>query len=212
MARPRIFLNYRREDTRGYAGRLYDRLSNRFDEDQIFRDVDAIPPGIDFLEHIDGVVGQCDLMLVLIGESWVSVKDARGRRRLDDPNDFVGIEIAAALERNIPVIPVLIQGAKMPTEAELPEHLQGLARRNAVEMSDSHWNYDWERLTRGIDQLVSRPWARDRSARPGNGAGEPAQAASERPPVPTSADATAESPGTRRPLGRPVMVALLVAP
>jgi hypothetical protein len=212
VARPRIFLNYRREDTRGYAGRLYDRLSNRFGEDQIFRDIDAIPPGIDFLEHIDGVVGQCDLMLVLIGESWVSVKDARGRRRLDDPHDFVGLEIAAALERNIPVIPVLIQGARMPTEEDLPDQMQGLARRNAVEMSDSHWNYDWERLTRGIDQLISRPSSRDRSERPGNGAGQPAQAASEPPAAPTSPDATAERPGARRPMGRPLTVALAVVP
>jgi TIR domain len=212
VPRPRIFLNYRREDTRGYAGRLYDRLSNRFGEDQIFRDVDAIPPGIDFLEHIDGVVDQCDLMLVLIGESWVSVKDARGRRRLEDPHDFVGLEITAALERNIPVIPVLIQGARMPTEEDLPERMQGLARRNAVEMSDSHWNYDWERLTRGIDQLISRPSPRDRAERPGNGADQPAQAASEPPAVSTSADATAERPATRRPMSLTLMVALVVVP
>jgi TIR domain len=212
VAGPKIFLNYRREDTRGYAGRLYDRLSNRFGEEQIFRDVDAIPPGIDFLEHIDGVVDQCDLMLVLIGESWTSIKDAQGKRRLYDPHDFVSIEIAAALEKNIPVIPVLIQGARMPSKEDLPEHIQSLARRNAVEMSDSHWNYDWERLTRGIDQLTSRPVSRDRPARPGNGAGQPAQAVSERPPGPARADAPSERGGARRPLGRRVKVALLVIP
>jgi hypothetical protein len=93
-------------------------------------------------------VNDCDLMLVLIGESWISVKDARGRRRLDDPHDFVGVEIAAVLERDIPVIPVLIQGATMPTQADLPARMQGLARRNALEMSDSHWNDDWEMQAR----------------------------------------------------------------
>jgi TIR domain len=210
--RPRIFLNYRREDTRGYAGRLYDRLSNRFGEEQIFRDIDAIPPGVDFLEHIDRVVDECDLMLVLIGESWIAVKDAQGRRRLDDPHDFVVVEIAAALERGIPVIPVLIQGAKMPTQADLPAHLQGLARRNALEMGDSHWNDDWEQLTRGIDRLMSRPLPRDRSERPGSAADQPAQEVSEPPAVPTAADATAERPGARRPMGRPLTVALMVVP
>jgi TIR domain len=212
VRRPRIFLNYRREDTRGYAGRLYDRLSNRFGEDQIFRDIDAIPPGVDFLEHIDEVVNECDLMLVLIGESWISVKDARGRRRLDDPHDFVSVEIVAALERDIPVIPVLIQGARMPTQADLPARMQGLARRNALEMSDSHWNDDWDQLTRGIDRLLSRPSPRDRSERPGNGADQPAQGASEPPAVPTTADATVERPGARRSMSRPLTIALVVVP
>ena len=90
MATPRIFLNYRREDTRGYAGRLYDRLSSRFGKEHVFRDVDAIPPGIDYLEYVDRVVEQCDVMLVLVGETWISVKDARGNRRLDDPRDLPG--------------------------------------------------------------------------------------------------------------------------
>jgi TIR domain len=150
VARSRIFLNYRREDTRGYAGRLYDRLSSHFSEEQIFRDIDAIPAGLDYLDYVERVVGQCDMMLVLIGETWISIKDAQGRRRLDNPRDLVRLEIAAALERNIPVIPVLIQGASMPVEEDLPGQIQGLARRNALEMSDSHWNYDWERLTPGL--------------------------------------------------------------
>jgi hypothetical protein len=157
VARSRIFLNYRREDTRGYAGRLYDRLSSHFSEEQIFRDIDAIPAGLDYLDYVERVVGQCDMMLVLIGETWISIKDAQGRRRLDNPRDLVRLEIAAALERNIPVIPVLIQGASMPVEEDLPGQIQGLARRNALEMSDSHWNYDWERLTRALDQLAERP-------------------------------------------------------
>lgn len=206
LVRPQIFLNYRREDTRGYAGRLYDRLSSHFSEEQIFRDVDAIPPGIDYLDHVDQVVGRCDLMLVLIGESWSSVKDARGRRRLDNPRDLVRLEIAAALERGIPVIPVLLQGASMPIEEELPEPLQGLARRNALEMSDSHWNYDWERLTRALDQLSepSPPLRKQPDDRERPPAPEPVAA-----PVPVLSDIPAARPaGSRWPIGRPVGIAL----
>jgi TIR domain len=209
VARPRIFLNYRREDTRGYAGRLYDRLSNRFGEDRIFRDVDAIPPGIDYLEYVDRVVGQCDVMLVLIGETWSSVKDARGRRRLDDPRDLVRLEIAAGLERNIPVIPVLMQGASMPIEEDLPDQIQSLARRNALEMSDRHWNYDWDRLTQALDQLT-RPTAPKRSYpkqpvdREGQVTPEPIETSD-----PTIVDIPVSGTGQhKRPIVRPVVVAL----
>lgn len=212
MARPRIFLNYRREDTRGYAGRLYDRLSSRFGEDRIFRDVDAIPPGIDYLEYVDRVVGQCDVMLVLIGDTWNSVKDARGRRRLDDPRDLVRLEIAAGLERNIPVIPVLMQGASMPIEEDLPDQIQGLARRNALEMSDRHWNYDWDRLTQALDQLTrptapKRPYPKQPVDRESQVTPAPIET-SDPPAVDISVSGTERH---KRPIGRPVMVALATA-
>lgn len=209
VATPRIFLNYRREDTRGYAGRLYDRLSSRFGKEHVFRDVDAIPPGIDYLEYVDRVVEQCDVMLVLVGETWISVKDARGNRRLDDPRDLVRLEIAAALERNIPVIPVLIQGAGMPTEEDLPDHIQSLARRNALEMSDSHWNYDWEQLTQAVDQLTSRPAPKARFKQPVNRDGQPTPEPTE--PFDTATGDVPVSATTRPrwPIGRPLGVALV---
>jgi hypothetical protein len=209
VTRPRIFLNYRREDTRGYAGRLYDRLSSRFGEDRIFRDVDAIPPGIDYLEYVDRVVGQCDVMLVLIGDTWNSVKDARGRRRLDHPHDLVRLEIAAGLERNIPVIPVLMQGASMPTQEDLPGEILGLARRNALEMSDRHWNYDWDRLTRALDQLTrptapKRPYRKQPVDREDQATPEPIENAH-----PTGVDISESGTGRqKRPISRPVVVAL----
>lgn len=211
MLKPRIFLNYRREDTRGYAGRLYDRLSDRFGEDQILRDVDAIPPGIDYVEHIDGLVRQCDVMLVLIGESWLSIKGPARRRRLDEAGDLVSLEIAAGLERNIPVIPVLIQGARMPTEDELPDRIQALARRNALEMTDSHWNHDWDRLRSAIEALTKQPSPRDHAEQPASDSGESVPdstkqgvAAGEKPP--------GEPSGTKRSMGRLPTIALAVIP
>ena len=182
MSNPRIFLNYRREDTRGYAGRLYDRLSHRFDEDQILRDVDAISPGIDYVEQIDQLVRQCDLMLVLIGGTWLSAQGPGGQRRLDEPGDLVSLEIATALERGIPVIPVLIQGARMPDEDELPDRIRTLARRNALEMSDSHWNHDYHRLTWAIEELTKRPLPGDHSEQPASPSGEQASPSGEGAP------------------------------
>lgn len=94
-----IFISYRREDSAAYAGRLYDRLSAHFGADQVFMDVDDIPPGADFASHIDAKVGSCDAMIVVIGKEWLSACNADGQLRLSDPNDFVGLEIALALQR-----------------------------------------------------------------------------------------------------------------
>jgi len=209
---PRIFLNYRREDTRGYAGRLYDRLSDRFGEDQILRDVDAIPPGIDYIDQIDRLVRQCDLMLVLIGETWLSMKGPGGRRRLDEPGDLVSLEIAAGLERNIPVIPVLFQGARMPTEDDLPDRVQALARRNALEMTDTHWNHDWDRLRWAIEELTKQPSPRDHSEQPASHSREGAADSTERRVVTRDEKPPAESSRTRRPMGRFSTMALAVIP
>jgi hypothetical protein len=212
VSNPRIFLNYRREDTRGYAGRLYDRLSHRFGEDQILRDVDAIPPGIDYVEQIDQLVRQCDLMLVLIGETWLSVQGAGGRRRLHEPGDLVSLEIAAGLERRIPVIPVLIQGARMPDEDELPDRIRALARRNALEMSDSHWNHDYQRLTWAIEELTKRPLPGDRSEQPASPSSEGAPDSSDQGVVTTDKEPTTEPSRSKRPMGRLATVALAVIP
>jgi hypothetical protein len=136
----RIFLSYRRDDSGGYAGRLYDRLSQHFGRAHLFMDVDTIPPGLDFVETIQDAiqdaVGSCDVLLAVIGRQWLTSTDHQGQRRLDNPEDFVYLEILTALERRIPVIPVLVGGASMPRPAELPDVLQPLARRQALLVGD----------------------------------------------------------------------------
>jgi len=146
-----IFISYRREDSAGHSGRLFDRLRERFGKDHVFMDVSAIEPGVDFVEAIDHAVGSCDALIVVIGRKWLTCTDAAGNRRLDDPKDFIRLETAAALRREIRVIPVLIQDAAMPTEKDLPEDLLKLARRQAIEISDGHWDSDTEAL---IETLV----------------------------------------------------------
>jgi hypothetical protein len=149
-----IFLNYRRDDSAGHAGRLFDRLSAAF-PGRVFMDIDTIDPGVDFAEAIGQAVGSCQVLLVVIGKDWLSATDASGHRRLDDPEDFVALEVAAALERNIRVIPVLVQGAAMPRSQDLPAKLAKLARRNAIELSDARWSYDVQRLIETIQEVLT---------------------------------------------------------
>ena len=122
----RIFISYRRADSAGYAGRIYDRLTAHFGEDAVFMDVDTIEAGVDFVEVLQNAVQSCDVLVALIGRGWLDIKDAAGKRRLDNPEDFVRIEIAAALSRDIRVIPVLVDGASMPRSTELPDNLKPL--------------------------------------------------------------------------------------
>jgi TIR domain-containing protein len=131
----RIFISYRREETAYPAGWLYDRLADRFGSDQVFKDVDSIQLGDDFVDVITRAVGACDVLLAVIGREWLTITDARGRRRLDNPNGFVRLEIEAALTRNVRVIPILVDGASMPDAAELPESLARLVRRQALELT-----------------------------------------------------------------------------
>ena len=128
----KIFLSYRRQDSAGVAGRIYDRLRAHFGKDAVFMDIDSIPFGADFREHIDAAVGQCDVVLAVIGTKWAG--ETNGHRRLDDPRDFVRIELESALHRNLPVIPILIDHARMPGEADLPPSLARLAFRNAIDV------------------------------------------------------------------------------
>jgi hypothetical protein len=123
----RVFISYRRQESSGLAGRLYDRLAARFGNDQVFMDVDTIALGVDFAEVIAQAVSTCQVLLAVIGPRWLTVTDEDGRRRLDDPDDLVRLEIAAALERDIRVIPILVEGAAMPRRQQLPEALAGLA-------------------------------------------------------------------------------------
>jgi hypothetical protein len=145
-----VFICYRREDTAGFAGRIYDRLKSSLGRESVFIDVDNIPAGRDFFEVLTERVGQCDALVALIGRNWLASADKDNRRRLDDPNDFVRIEIEAALARNVPVIPVLVDGAAVPQANDLPDTLKKLARRQGIEISHNRFDSDAERLTEAL--------------------------------------------------------------
>ena len=154
-ASSRVFISYRREETAYPAGWLYDRLDERFGDAQVFKDVDSIPLGDDFVAAITTAVGSCDVLLALIGDKWLTITDERGRRRLDDPHDFVRLEIEAALARNVRLIPVLVDGARMPRADELPDSLAGLVRRQALELSPSRFDSDTNRLARVLASTLA---------------------------------------------------------
>jgi hypothetical protein len=150
---PGIFISYRREDCPGHAGRIFDRLRSRFGSDVVFMDVTAIEAGVDFVEVLHKAVGSCDALLAIIGPQWLSASHD-GKRRLDDPNDFVRIEIAGALERNVRVLPVLVEGASIPPTEGLPSDLHALTRRQAIELRDARWDDDIERLLEGLEKFL----------------------------------------------------------
>jgi hypothetical protein len=149
-----VFISYRRSDSEGYAGRLYDRLSAHLGPGNVFMDVDTIEPGVDFAREIEAAVNSCDVLLAIIGPQWLTVKDRQGKLRLQDSQDYVRLEIAAALERGIRVIPTLIQGASMPHSSALPENLKPLARRNAIELSSTRFHTDVDKLIRAIERAI----------------------------------------------------------
>jgi hypothetical protein len=147
-AKDRIFINYRREDSAGFAGRLSDSLGAWFGPERVFRDVSGIDYGQDFERAIDDKLEESGAVVVVIGDRWVSVANSSGKRRLDDPGDYVLREISVALKNGVAVVPVLIGGASMPRPDDLPEPLKDLARRNAITVSDERWNFDVERLAK----------------------------------------------------------------
>ena len=155
--RLRIFISYRREDASDAAGRLYDRLEAEF-ADSVFMDVDNIPPGADFVEAIDRAVGDCDVLIAVIGKKWLSARDAaRRQRRLDIPEDFVRLELEAALRRpNILIAPFVLEGAQMPRSDQLPESLRPLVRRNAVFVTHTNWASDVASLIRALKREAER--------------------------------------------------------
>jgi hypothetical protein len=144
-----IFVSYRRKDTEGEASRLTEELRTALPDVPLFRDVEAISPGEDFVVALERALEECAVMLVLIGPIWLDVTDANGRRRLEDPHDWTRLEVATALRRGIRVIPVLCRGATLPTDADLPDDLDPLVRRQAVEVDNNRWRYD-------VDQLMDR--------------------------------------------------------
>jgi hypothetical protein len=157
----KIFINYRRDDSIGMAGRLHDRLVQTFGRDKLFMDVDHIPAGADFVAHLNNQVAECDVVLAIIGPNWLRAKDKAGQRRLHQPDDFVAIEIAAALARDTLVIPVLVDAARMPKESDLPDTLKPLARRQAVEVRHAHFGHDAEaliaRMRKALGQEAAGP-------------------------------------------------------
>src|SRR6478609_6884351 len=150
-----VFISYRREDTPYAAGRLGDRLSARFGK--VFMDIDNIDPGVDFTEVILQAVGECDVLVALIGDKWTSVVDRHGRRRLEDPDDWIVQEIRVALDRGIRVIPVLVDPARMPARKELPEILAPLANRQAVTLRHASFGADTEQLIAAIERALGPP-------------------------------------------------------
>jgi hypothetical protein len=151
-----IFLSYRREDSSAWAGRLSDRLSGHFPSNKIFMDVDAIEPGVDFVEAIEESVGSSEVLIAIIGKRWLISSDEGGGRRIDNPEDSVRLEIATALKRNIRVIPVLVDGAVMPHSKDLPNDLQLLRRRNALEVSHARFNADLGRLIAALERVFEK--------------------------------------------------------
>lgn len=152
-----IFLSYRRDDAEGEAGRLFDDLTAEFGTDKVFMDVAGIELGRDFRKVIDENVSSCGVLLAMIGKSWIDAKDEEGRRRLDAPLDFVRLETASALKRDIPVIPVLVQRGRMPRPEELPEDVRDLSFRNAVELTHARWDSDVQLLIKALRPHVGNP-------------------------------------------------------
>jgi hypothetical protein len=150
----RIFINYRRNDAPSAAGRLADDLGRHFGDDHVFMDVDTLDPGVDWEEAINNAVGACDVLIAVIGRDWLNVSDSRGRR-LDASEDYVRFEIEAALNRNVRVIPTLVEGADPPTAGDLPGTLAPLARRHAVELRETRWRSDVEELIRALERVRS---------------------------------------------------------
>ncbi len=155
-----IFISYRRKDTEGEASRLAEDLREGLDGVQIFRDVENIAPGEDFVVALERALADCAVMLVMIGPTWLETNDADGKRRLDDPADWTRLEIATGLKRDVRVIPVTCRGAELPAANVLPEDIVLLARRQAVEIDNNRWRYDVDHL---IDRLVQIPGMRKKA-------------------------------------------------
>jgi hypothetical protein len=160
MAKRRVFISYRRDDAAGFAHAVRDRLVEHLSKERVFMDVLGIEPGADFVAKLQSAVGQSDVLIALIGNRWAGA-DASGRRRIEDPQDWVRVEVATALRRGIRVIPVLLDGARMPNPDELPDDLKALARTNAVDVRGSRLNADAWDLTGATMQALGERWPPD---------------------------------------------------
>lgn len=154
----KIFISYRREDSADVTGRLGERLREHFGDVNVFTDADDIPPGVDFRVHIEQAINQCDVLLAVIGKDWLGIKNANDERRLDEPADFVRVEIESALKRGIPVIPLMVRGASVPEQCQLPGSIRELAFRNALPVRpDPDFNNDADRLVRTLEKTLKSP-------------------------------------------------------
>ena len=148
-----IFISYRRNDSDFVAGRLAEDLSRIFGPESIFRDIDRLEPGVNYIDALDSALNSCAVLIAIIGPYWSTISDEKGHRRLDDPQDWVRIEISRAIARNIRLIPVLISGAKMPQTTELPDDLKPLISRHAVEIVDRFWKKEVEELRDALSKF-----------------------------------------------------------
>jgi len=184
-----IFISYRRSDSEAYAGRVYDRLVSQFGKDEVFKDVDSMPMGVDFRKTLNSVIGRCQAVLVVVGPNWTNTRDPTGSRRLDNPDDFVRIELEAALAREIAVVPLLVAGAAMPDPAQLPGNLAAFAFRHATQVRpDPDFHHDMDRVIAALQPLI---------------AGE---SSSSNTPVIARAPGTANIPRTNLPRNRPALI------
>src|SRR6476660_10263 len=152
----KIFISYRRDDSAGYAGRVHDQLVERLGSN-VFMDVDGIPLGSNFVKALNDEVAKCSALLAVIGPDWLDVRDKKtGQRRLDNPHDFVRVEIGAALSRQIPVIPILLEGTTIPSADQLPSDLQELSLRNGINIRHDSFRSDMDRLVRGLKAQLRR--------------------------------------------------------
>jgi len=157
----RTFINYRRDDTQGFAGRLFDHLALIYSRHELFMDVDTMKPGMDFIRQLDAQVAQCHVLVAMIGPHWLDAHDQSGKRRLDNPKASVRVELASALKRDIAVIPVLVEGTQMPPEESLPDDLKSLSRRHALELRHTRFNADADAIMQALVDLAPRrrvPW------------------------------------------------------
>ena len=156
-----VFISYRRDDSSGYAGRLFDILSVHFGKENTYMDLDTIQGGDNYATVIENKVGQCDALLAVIGDKWLTCTGVDGSRRLDSAHDYVRMEIAKALERGVRVIPVLVGGAKMPHQPDLPEDLRPFALHQAMDLRDAHFHTDadllMDVLKKTVPNIASRP-------------------------------------------------------
>ncbi len=162
----KVFISYRRADSAGHAGRVHDRLEREFGRDLLFMDVDAIPLGANFVKVLGEEVAKCDVLLAIIGPGWLDARDEENNRRLENAFDFVRIEIAAALTRDIPVIPILLDGARVPKADQLPDNLKELANRHGLDVRHASFHIDMDKLVRGLKGRGGAPSGRGESQPP----------------------------------------------